>query len=111
MGSLLQAQFPSEYQNGLFMNKVSKNHPEAVQKLHEAYIQAGATIITTNTYRTNPLNLRIFDPFNEYSETVFTSCAAAQKARPPASSILIAGSNGPVLSSYDSKLRNSFSFS
>ena len=34
--------------------KVCIEHPEVIREIHKEYIEAGADIITTNTFRTNP---------------------------------------------------------
>jgi homocysteine S-methyltransferase len=53
MGSLLQQKARKE--PGIWMSKVSLDNPELVFEIHEEYVEAGADIITTNTFRTNPV--------------------------------------------------------
>lgn len=43
-----------EQDNSLWTSLANLNSPDIVQKVHEDYIYAGADIITTNTFRTNP---------------------------------------------------------
>src|SRR5664279_4587110 len=62
MGSLLQ-------QNGvprdehLWMSLANLTHPDKVIELHRQYINAGADIITTNTFRTNPTANKEYSSF------------------------------------------------
>src|SRR3989304_6969698 len=53
MGSLLlQRGFASK--GSSWMTTVNNDSPESVYTIHKEYIDAGADIITTNTFRTNP---------------------------------------------------------
>ena len=57
MGSLLQQKgFISS--GSSWMTEINEKSPEAVLTIHQEYIKAGADIITTNTFRTNPVALR-----------------------------------------------------
>ena len=38
----------------IWSGDVNLTHPEYVKKIHEAYLNAGADILTTNTFRTTP---------------------------------------------------------
>ena len=38
----------------IWSGNVNLTHPDYVQKIHEAYLTAGADILTTNTFRTTP---------------------------------------------------------
>ena len=42
----------------MWCGKCSVDHPELVRKIHEDYINAGADVITTNTYSTTPISMR-----------------------------------------------------
>ena len=42
----------------MWCGKCSVDHPELVKKVHEDYINAGADVITTNTYSTTPISMR-----------------------------------------------------
>ena len=42
----------------MWCGKCSVDHPELVRKIHEDYINAGADVITTNTYSTTPRSMR-----------------------------------------------------
>ena len=56
--------------------KCSVDHPELVRKVHEDYINAGADVITTNTYSTTPISMRQYgyedsiEKFNQKSVKV-----------------------------------------
>src|ERR1017187_7612228 len=54
MGSLLQ-QHGVPRDESLWMSLANITHPEIVTELHRQYIEAGSDIITTNTFRTNPV--------------------------------------------------------
>lgn len=99
MGSLLQM-------NGIaadsrsWMTRANTENPDAVLKIHQNYIAAGADIITTNTFRTNPAALG-FDDLHEISRQVSTAVQLAKRAR-GSSDIMIAGSNPPAEDCYQS---------
>lgn len=76
-------------------NDDSKNE---VITLHRDYIRAGADIITTNTFRTNPYSL-ILEGVTDIYESVSKAVGLAKRARGK-SSILIAGSNPPAEDCY-----------
>ena len=42
----------------MWCGKCSVDNPELVRKIHEDYINAGADVITTNTYSTTPISMR-----------------------------------------------------
>ena len=42
----------------MWCGKCSVDQPELVRKIHEDYINAGADVITTNTYSTTPISMR-----------------------------------------------------
>ena len=52
------------YKRGVFINRsydeVNLTAPEIVQQIHEAYVAAGADIITTNTFGANQIRLLPF---------------------------------------------------
>ena len=47
------------YQRGVFVNvcydELNLNRPELVRGVHEAYVRAGAEILETNTFGSNPV--------------------------------------------------------
>lgn len=98
MGSLLQ-------QNGiridehLWASKANTENPETVIKFHKEYINAGADIITTNTFRTNPSAYK--QTYLNISNETFVkeSVILAFEARGD-KQIIIAGSNAPAEDCY-----------
>ena len=57
----------------LWCGKCSVDNPELVKKVHENYIDAGADVITTNTYGTTPISMKqygydnLIDEYNKKS--------------------------------------------
>lgn len=105
MGSLLQQKgFKSV--NSLWSSYALITKPEEVLKIYKKYIASGADIITTNTFRTNPVAVE------EYGKT--TSAKLVKKAVELAKkaakgkSIYIAGSNAPAEDCYQKKRNISY---
>ncbi|MFO7445252.1 MAG: homocysteine S-methyltransferase family protein [Ignavibacteriaceae bacterium] len=99
MGSLLQEKQKSK--EALWMSYLNIENPGAVLKVHKDYIKAGADIITTNTFRTNPAAVK---RNNEYSSRFIVKKAldiavTAVKNTP----VLIAGSNPPAEDCYQTE--------
>jgi len=96
MGSLLQQNGVSAHSK-LWMSKANIDSPEIVEKIHKDYINAGADIITSNTFRTNPaaVNNSMFAS----EELVNASLQIAKQARGN-SDVIIAGSNPPAEDCY-----------
>lgn len=89
--------------------------PEVVREIHEAYIEAGADIITTNTYCTTRARFERFDLMDRFVELNELACQLAQQARanqkrvnPNRADVLIAGSLPPYYGSYRPELVRSF---
>jgi homocysteine S-methyltransferase len=100
MGSLLQ-QRGFQSKDSTWMTMVNQNFPETIISTHKEYIEAGADIITTNTFRTNPLALEklgISNSIDYVKNAVFLSKEAATN-----SSVIIAGSNAPAEDCYQKK--------
>lgn len=96
IGSILQTE--SE-KSPLWSSLLNITEPEKVIDLHKQYIDAGADIITTNTFRTNPSSLSQTDLNISNYELVKKSVELAIKARGN-KNILIAGSNAPAEDCY-----------
>lgn len=97
LGSLLQQKGHIKVGSS-WMTMANETYPEAVIKIHKNYIKAGAYIITTNTFRTNPVALEregITD-FARYVENAVNITKKAIENK----SILIAGSNAPAEDCY-----------
>jgi methionine synthase I (cobalamin-dependent) len=102
MGSLLQQRgyYPD---SNIWMTSLNRNSPEIIVEIHKSYIEAGADIITTNTFRTNPVSLEtsgINDPAPFVKDDVNLAKHAIDDLL-----IYIAGSNPPAEDCYQ-KSRN-----
>jgi methionine synthase I (cobalamin-dependent) len=103
IGSLLQSRGVPRDEH-LWMCLANITHPDSVIELHREYINAGADIITTNTFRTNPtankgysssankMDIKL-DSFISKSVDLALTAAAGTAA-------LIAGSNPPAEDCY-----------
>ncbi len=93
MGSLLQ-QKGVEPHPQLWMSHANLLYPEKVFSIYKEYIDAGADIITTNTFRTNPSAAE-----HTSKEQVKAAVQIAKEAK-GSTVILIAGSNAPAEDCY-----------
>ncbi len=98
MGSLLQ-QRGVESDNFLWYSKANLDNPNILKNIHREYIEAGADIITTNTFRTNPVALKRSGYPIGQDEFVYQSVQIAVEARED-KEIIIAGSNAPAEDCY-----------
>ena len=86
------------YKRGVFINRsydeVNLTAPEIVQQIHEAYVEAGADIITTNTFGANQIRLLPFGLEDRHDEI---NASAVRLAREAArDKAWVAGSIGPI---------------
>ena len=101
MGSLL-------HQKGIIPHKTlwtsiaNLTHKDLVKNIHKEYIDAGADIITTNTFRTFPVAVK---NTNYTSKDLVNSAISLAKEVIKNKKILLAGSNPPAEDSYQ-KERN-----
>lgn len=101
MGSLLQMRgIPVD--GPLWSAKVNINNPDEVFKVHQEYIEAGADIITTNTFRTNPHALKLAGLEKDSSKIVNSAVTLAHEAISDRN-IILAGSNAPAEDCYQVK--------
>ncbi len=100
MGSLLQ-QKNMQSSGAMWMSKLNIDNPEIILKIHREYINAGADIITTNTFRTNPEALKDF-PDLKIENLVKNSIKIAKEAVENLP-VFIAGSNAPAEDCYKVK--------
>lgn len=100
MGSLLE-QKGLTYKDGTWSAKINLSNPEEIIKIHKDYIEAGADIITTNTFRTNPYALKQagIDNYKVYVKQAINSAILSGENLP----IVIAGSNPPAEDCYQRK--------
>lgn len=77
------------------------DRPEAVREIHAAYLDAGADVLTTNTYSTSPPTLEaagLLDRFDELNRIAGGLAVEARDAH--GGDVLIAGSLPPLGGSY-----------
>ena len=78
-------------------DELNATEPEAVFRVHQAYIEAGAQIIETNTFGANRFKLAPLGLADEVQRLNSRGVKVAREAREAASrEILIAGSMGPL---------------
>ena len=78
-------------------DELNATEPEAVFRVHQAYIEAGAQIIETNTFAANRFKLAPLGLGDEVQRLNSRGVKVAREAREAASrEILIAGSIGPL---------------
>jgi methionine synthase I (cobalamin-dependent) len=100
MGSMLQS-LNLNAKGSLWMSYANIESPEKVYEVHKRYIDAGADIITTNTFRTNPAALKNFSKIKP-EKFVKNSVLLALQARKDLP-VLVAGSNAPAEDCYQEK--------
>ena len=88
------------YRKNYFVNTSYDNlvltDPAVVSSIHQAYVDAGADVLTTNTYSANRISLARFGLAEKVNEINCAAVALAKKAAAGKENILIAGSIGPV---------------
>lgn len=99
IGSLLQ-QRDVEIHKTLWSSYANIVAKEKVIEVHKEYVNAGADIITTNTFRTNPLAYNKAFLKISNSDFVKVSVKLAKEAVGESESVFIAGSNSPAEDSY-----------
>ncbi len=97
------------YRRNFFVNTSYDNlvltEPATVTAIHQAYVDAGAEVITTNTYSANIISLARFGLAEKIRDINFAAVALARKAAAGKPEILIAGSIGPVPAADSGELR------
>ena len=71
IGCYLQERNPTIWDKDIWIAKMNTEKPEEVKALAKAYLEAGAEIITTNTFPTQPFRIRRYNrnnPENPKSE-------------------------------------------
>jgi methionine synthase I (cobalamin-dependent) len=100
IGSLLQ-QRKVETHKTLWSSYANIAAPEKVIEVHNEYINAGAEIITTNTFRTNPIAYNQASLEISNSEFIKRSVELSIEAVRD-TNVIVAGSNAPAEDSYNS---------
>jgi homocysteine S-methyltransferase len=107
IGSYLQ-QKGFETNDILWTTEINQTNPDEIIKVHREYIDAGADIITTNTFRTNPTALlykkSVRDLKFYVSEAVMLTKEASSNKN-----VLVAGSNAPAEDCYQRQRTLSYS--
>jgi homocysteine S-methyltransferase len=101
MGSMLQ-QSGIKSSGALWMSKANLDNPEIVYNIHRQYIDAGADIITTNTFRTNPAAISEYGKRINFKKFVRESVKIAINAA-EGLPVFVAGSNAPAEDCYQRK--------
>lgn len=79
------------------LEEMNSSHPEAVFRVHQAYIEAGAQVIETNTFGANRHKLAQLGMDERVAEVNHRGVKIAREAREAAKhEVLIAGSIGPL---------------
>lgn len=105
-----------KFTTSLWSAETLLTNPNLIQKIHDDYIQAGADIITANTFRTNPYSISR-SKINSESSTLVKIAVDIAKTSIKSShrnNLILAGSNAPAddcystfcSCSYDELLRN-----
>jgi homocysteine S-methyltransferase len=105
MGSLLQ-QMGFKPDSKRWMTDLNRSSPDVIRSVHKSYIKAGADIITTNTFRTNPGALSaagIYDVAPFVEEAVNIAKESINELP-----IYIAGSNAPAEDCYQIERKISY---
>jgi S-methylmethionine-dependent homocysteine/selenocysteine methylase len=104
MGGEIQKRMTKAH-HGLWSATALLEQPELVVDLHREYIEAGANIITTNTYSTIPSYLAKQHLEHRYLELAALAGGLANKARKASGrDVLIVGSIPPLSESYRADL-------
>jgi homocysteine S-methyltransferase len=86
------------YSRGVFVNvcydELSLSQPALVQEVHEAYVQAGAEILETNTFGANPVKLSSHGLDDETESINRTAVGIARRAAKGRA--LVVGAIGPL---------------
>ena len=101
-GCLLQEKNPTLFDDDIWMTKINKERPDEIKRVAMEYIDAGAQIITTNTFRTSPYHLEVFN--KKHLSSNYTSDEEVRNALNPLLELrkeknipfYIAGSNAPT---------------
>ncbi len=101
MGTLLIERGVKPYRN-LWTSIALISNWELVKNIHREYLEAGAEIITTNTFNTNPYSVESSRFEKPSAELVALAYKAAYEAREDAE-VLIAGCNAPAEDCYQAE--------
>lgn len=103
MGGEIQRRIP-EAAHGLWSATALVRQPDLVSRIHREFIDAGAQVITTNTYSTVPSYLAKGGMADRYEELTATAARLAREAAPAGGPVRVAGSLPPLDESYRADL-------
>ncbi len=92
MGTMLQS---ANLKTGALPETLNTNNPEAVINVHRAYIEAGAEVITSNSFSSNKAKMAPFG-MNEYDEMFRAVTLAKKAASESGKNIFVAADIGPT---------------
>jgi len=98
MGSLIQ-QKGFDTVKDLWTSYLNFRKPETIVQIHEDYINAGCDIITTNTFRTNPISIANSNSQLNIKQAVKRSVELSKEVA-VMRNVLLAGSNAPAEDCY-----------
>ncbi len=98
LGSLLSDSH-FEIDSQMWASLLNIQKPDAIKSIYQQYILAGAQIITTNTFRTNPAALKRAN-INLDNKSLVNASVNIAKAAAEFSNVIIAGSNAPAEDCY-----------
>lgn len=90
-----------EQDSSLWTSLANSNSPKIVKSVYEDYIKAGADIITSNTFRTNPLAAKSYG--KAFTEKMIEAALEIAHKAAGNKEILIAGSNPPAEDCYQAE--------
>jgi 5-methyltetrahydrofolate--homocysteine methyltransferase len=101
MGTMLQARNPTAADFGgpgleNCNENICRTHPEWILDIHRAYVEAGADILTTNSFQASPI---VLEEFGLADQAYELNALAARLAREAAGERFVAGSMGPTTKS------------
>jgi len=101
MGTYLQEKGYSP-NKALWMTEINQTNPDVIVQIHKEYIEAGADIVTTNTFRTNPSAFE--NTGNDWIPYVEQAVKLAQTAvKGYDKKVYITGSNAPAEDCYQTE--------
>lgn len=101
IGSLIQMR-GYQMDEYLWSSNLNIESPKVIQDIHAEYISAGCDIITSNTFRTNPIAFDKSPLKYDYENLVKQSIDISKKVADKYN-VLLAGSNAPAEDCYTSK--------
>ena len=97
MGTMIQRQAPPEEDWHGNPEMLNFTHPELIRGIHEAYIEAGADIIETNSFSANALSQAEYGCAAQAADMARAAARIAREAADAAPrKVWVAGSIGPT---------------